>query len=116
MKINLLGIPRLKELINVSKTLKTPSMTIYVDEPYKSNKDLVRKLQVTMQFTTLNDILEEYAVFYDPDYKKSSLSTKDNASFLNIQNEISKHDSDLNFSSDSFSPWIIRLQFSRKQM
>jgi len=30
-----LGVPRLKEIINVAKNIKTPSMKIYLEEQYK---------------------------------------------------------------------------------
>lgn len=34
-----LGVPRFKELINVSKTLKSPSMTLVLKEPYANSAD-----------------------------------------------------------------------------
>jgi DNA-directed RNA polymerase II subunit RPB1 len=30
-----LGVPRLKEVINVAKTIKTPSLTIILEEAYR---------------------------------------------------------------------------------
>ena len=41
-----LGVPRLKEVINVTKTLKTPSMTIYLTHetiPYNKTEELKKK-------------------------------------------------------------------------
>jgi DNA-directed RNA polymerase II subunit RPB1 len=32
-----LGVPRLKEIINVAKNIKTPSMKIYLDDSIKQN-------------------------------------------------------------------------------
>jgi len=33
-----LGVPRLKEIINVAKNIKTPSMKIYLKDPYKNDQ------------------------------------------------------------------------------
>ena len=41
-----LGVPRLKEVINVAKTLKTPSMTIYLTPetiPYNETEEKKKK-------------------------------------------------------------------------
>jgi DNA-directed RNA polymerase II subunit RPB1 len=32
-----LGVPRLKEIINVAKTIKTPSLKIYLADTYKQS-------------------------------------------------------------------------------
>jgi len=37
------GVPRLKEIINVSKTMRIPSMSIYLKEEYSEDKDKVQK-------------------------------------------------------------------------
>lgn len=34
-----LGVPRLKEIINVAKNIKTPSMKIYLENEYKTKKE-----------------------------------------------------------------------------
>lgn len=36
-----LGVPRLKEIINVAKNIKTPSMKIYLKDKYKRNESMV---------------------------------------------------------------------------
>jgi len=33
-----LGVPRLQELLDASKRIKTPSLTIYMDPPLKEDK------------------------------------------------------------------------------
>jgi len=39
-----LGVPRLKEIINIATTLKTPSMTIYLKKEHQSDKEIMREV------------------------------------------------------------------------
>lgn len=39
-----LGVPRLKEIINVAKNIKAPSMQIYLQSQYKSQEESVMKV------------------------------------------------------------------------
>jgi DNA ligase (NAD+) len=51
------GVPRLKEIINISKNLKSENMTIYLINEYSSNKDNAKKIQSKFAYTQLKDIL-----------------------------------------------------------
>lgn len=58
-----LGIPRLKELINVTKKLKTPSLTMYEDgsvNQYSESgqKRLIESLRSRLEYKTLHDIIQ----------------------------------------------------------
>ena len=50
-----LGLPRLEELINVSKNIKTPTVTVYLNQGF--NKTQVNHIVSTMEYTTLNDLI-----------------------------------------------------------
>ena len=39
-----LGVPRLKEVINVARTLKTPMITIYLNALQKKSEDNIMKI------------------------------------------------------------------------
>lgn len=39
-----LGVPRLKEVINVARTLKTPMITIYLNTLQKKSEDNIMKI------------------------------------------------------------------------
>jgi len=53
-----LGVPRLKEILNLAKRLKTPSNTIYLtpEESKNYNHDVVKMLVPRLEQTTLADI------------------------------------------------------------
>ena len=56
-----LGVPRLKEIINVSKNIKTPSMILQLKNEYNS-KDCAEKIAAELEFTTLKSVVESYKV------------------------------------------------------
>jgi DNA-directed RNA polymerase II subunit RPB1 len=62
-----LGVPRLKEIINVLKLVKTPSLTVYLRKEYGLSYERVKRLQQALEFITLKNILQERSFFYDPD-------------------------------------------------
>ena len=68
-----LGIPRLKEVINVAKNIKTPSMTIHLKEKIddKYNADDILKLKGKMEYTSLLNIVSLSEIYYDPDITNS---------------------------------------------
>lgn len=61
------GVPRLDELLNntSSANMKTPSMTIYLTDKLKNNKDLSEELKYQFQYTQLKDIINKTELLYD---------------------------------------------------
>ena len=51
-----LGVPRLNEILNVSKKVKTPSLTIYLKEELAYDVEEANQLQIQLEYTTLVDI------------------------------------------------------------
>ena len=62
-----LGVPRFREIINVSNNIKTPSLKIYLKEKYKKKESKVSKLGMLMEYTTLSHVVNQSAIYYDPD-------------------------------------------------
>ena len=62
-----LGVPRLKEIINVLKLVKTPSLTIYLRKECGLSYERVKRLQQALEFISLKNILQESYFFFDPD-------------------------------------------------
>ena len=62
-----LGVPRLKEIINVSKNIKTPSLKIYLEDDFKKREEAVTKLGGMIEYTTLQHVVSSSQNFYDPD-------------------------------------------------
>lgn len=53
-----LGVPRLKEIINVAKNIKTPMMSIYLKKEFMKNEESMKQVLRDIEFTTISDIIE----------------------------------------------------------
>ena len=63
-----LGVPRLKEIINVSKKPKTPSLTVYLKKEFANDSEAAKAVQATLEHTTLLTVTTPHASapFCDP--------------------------------------------------
>ncbi|KEP67472.1 UNVERIFIED_CONTAM: DNA-directed RNA polymerase II RPB1 [Hammondia hammondi] len=62
-----LGVPRLKELINVAKQVKTPSLTVYLQDEIAMDQERAKDVQTHLEHTTLDRVTVVSQVIYDPD-------------------------------------------------
>jgi DNA-directed RNA polymerase II subunit RPB1 len=107
------GVPRLKELLHLSKTLKAPSLTIYLDDDISSTKTSCQQILNQIELTLLNDILLSINVFYDPDDKNTLV--EEDKDLLQIYSMFSGMDEVLT-EEDCGSKWIIRLEFDKEKI
>ena len=108
------GMPRIKELLSVSKNPKTPQMTIYLKDDIKTKKDLVHKIASYIKYTTLGEVRQNIDVYYDPDPKaKGGIMEKDNVKELISKNNTSKTACQHDIIG---LPWLIRIEIDRQKM
>lgn len=62
-----LGVPRLREVINVAKTLKTPSLKIFLDPKISKDESMVNRVGAKIQYLNLSHLVSEWGIYYDPD-------------------------------------------------
>ncbi len=56
------GLPRLIEIFDARKEIKTPMMEIFLNEPYSTSIDHVRKFAAMIKETTFGELVVEYAL------------------------------------------------------
>ena len=105
-----LGVPRLMEILNLSKNIKNPSMTIYFkkkDGCYNSQK--IFELNNAIQYTSLLDILSLYEIYYDPDITSTIIEEDQNMvnNYMKIMGE------KIETIKDNISPWVLRLKLDK---
>ena len=98
------GVPRIRELISVTKNPSTPSLTIYLKKESNSNKDFAKKVLNEIEELKFLYFVENTDIFYDNDI--SNTKTNDQL-FLNDYYNFYK---DLEF--DNISPWILKIKIS----
>ena len=81
-----LGVPRLKEIINVAKNIKTPSMKIYLKKKYKRDQVAATTFGGRIEHTTLSHVVKSSAIYYDPDYERTIV--KEDEMLLALYNDV----------------------------
>ena len=108
------GLPRVKELLGVSKNIKTSIMNIALDEEISNDKNAAEKISSHLRYTIFKDVVGTCELFYDPNPNdKSSITSKDGAT--QIMSVSSGNRSGCQSEIDNL-PWLLRLVISKEKM
>lgn len=107
-----LGVPRLKEIINVAVNLKTPSMTVYLEPHISRDIALAKEVEALLSYTTLKTVTASTEIFYDPD--PAATVIEDDREFVEAFFAIPDEDVEQNLHRQS--PWLLRFELDRAKM
>jgi DNA-directed RNA polymerase II subunit RPB1 len=107
------GVPRLKELLHLSKTLKAPSLTIFLNDGISDNKAQAQTVLNDIELTKLEDIMKSVRIYYDPDDANTNIA--EDKELLQIYNVFSGMDDEIN-DTDCSSLWVIRFELDKEKM
>jgi intein/homing endonuclease len=127
------GVPRFKELLSVSKNIKTPILLIYlqkdigtvinpvedadgkiIDTRFQETKEKAIKVMNALEITRLSDILDSSEIFWDPPGEgglSSGIPTDDD--MLDVYRAFEAVETT---KCRSNSPWLLRMKFNRDMM
>ncbi|KAF2140024.1 uncharacterized protein K452DRAFT_299980 [Aplosporella prunicola CBS 121167] len=110
-----LGVPRLKEILNVAKNIKTPSMKVYMktsmDMSDKDKQAAGMALRQRIEHTTLRSVTESVGLYYDPDIQSTVIEEdQDLVESYFIIPEDNMEDPDMQ------SRWMLRFVLSRRRL
>jgi len=109
-----LGVPRLKEIINVAKNIKTPSLKIYLDKKFRKDEKVAQKLMSKIEHTTLNHIVKSSQIYYDPDPERTII--KDDEDLLQLYNLVPDYNDEQAMAGRRFPPWVVRFVFDQEKI
>ena len=66
-----LGVPRLKEILNVAKNIKTPSMMVYQEQGNTGTQETAKLLRSAVEHTTLRSVTDMTEIYFDPDIQST---------------------------------------------
>ncbi|KTW31322.1 DNA-directed RNA polymerase II subunit rpb1 [Pneumocystis jirovecii RU7] len=107
-----LGVPRLKEILNVAKTIKTPSLTIYLTPEVSKDMESAKQVQTAIEHTTLKTVTSVTEIFYDPDPQQTVI--EEDRTFVEAFFAIPDEDVEANLHRQS--SWLLRLELDRAKM
>ena len=109
------GIPRLKELLHISKNLKSPATTIFIDNEISNNLQKCKYIKNRLDYTILKDLVVSSEIYYDPKHNVYETDIETDQELLMIYKEfIEIENPELEFQDNV--PWIIRLTFDKEVM
>ena len=105
------GVPRLEELLRLSKDIKTPIMTIHVAPEFAADKTKCKAILDEIETTHLRDLVRSSKVYFDPD----DAAVAEDGPMLAVYKEWrDKHPGMCPVLSRS--PWLLRLEFDKAAM
>lgn len=108
------GVPRIQEIINMSKEIKTPSMTIYLKPQYAENKEIAFRVKNQIEYTSIKDLLLSSEILYIPDKSKGKYPEEEEQ--YRVFQEIVELTETQCPSEDSLSNWVLWMEFDREVM
>ncbi|CEP25183.1 unnamed protein product [Cyberlindnera jadinii] len=106
------GVPRLKEILNVAKTMKTPSLTVYLEPEYASDQEKAKEIRSAIEHTTLKSVTVATEIYYDPDPRSTTI--EDDEEMVQLHFEIPDEETEATL--DKQSPWLLRIELDRAAM
>ena len=100
-----LGVPRLKEIINVSKKPKTPSLTVYLTGQATNDAEKCKQVLCRLEHCALRKVTANTAIYYDPDPQETVIC--EDQEWVNTYYEMPDQD---------ISQWLLRIELDRKRM
>ena len=108
------GVPRLDEIINLTKKIKTPSMTVFMKEHYSKDYNIIDKVASMIQHTKVRDIVNSTQILYEGG--ETLTGTDEELEFMSIYREFNDILEVDKVDEDNLSNWILHFDFNKETM
>lgn len=108
------GVPRFKELLSVSRNIKSPLMTVILKDPYCYNKEQSQKILNELAITTIKQITKTSEIFFDAlSMNAEDSNIDDDKGLMRVYREFN-----LLTPMDNAKPmpWVLRFTFDKMKM
>jgi DNA-directed RNA polymerase II subunit RPB1 len=106
-----LGVPRLKEILNVAKDIKTPSMVVYMEGDQHATQEQAKVLRSRVEHTSLRSVTASTEIWYDPDITSTTIE----ADYDIVESYYLIPDENLD-PPEKQSRWLLRIVLDRQKM
>ncbi|KAF2731593.1 beta and beta-prime subunits of DNA dependent RNA-polymerase [Polyplosphaeria fusca] len=104
-----LGVPRLKEILNIAANIKTPSMVI-CQEDRNGSQQQAKFLRSRVEHTTLRGLAEMVELYYDPDITRTVVEADEDM----VESYFIIPEDDVD--TEQQSKWLLRITLDRKKL
>lgn len=105
------GVPRIKELLSVTKNIKSPALTIFIKDEFNQDKKKCKEILNTVETTYFKDIVSSTKIYYDPDDFNTTI--EEDKLFLATYQEFVNQEM---ISVENLSPWLLRMEFEKEKL
>ena len=113
------GVPRLKELLKVTKSPKAISLTAYLKPEFRQDKEKAREVCQDLELTLLRDVTTRAAIYYDPKDEETVVDEGDKeliAFYKAFEKGIPDEDAAIAPEEEVWSRWMLRLELDRERL
>lgn len=107
-----LGVPRLTEILNVAKNIKTPALTVYLEPHIAEDIEKAKVVQSLIEHTNLKNVTSATEIFYDPDPRTTVIEDD----YDTVEAYFAIPDEKVEASIEYQSPWLLRFELDRAKM
>jgi DNA-directed RNA polymerase II subunit RPB1 len=104
-----LGVPRLKEILNIAANIKTPSMLVRQANA-SGDQQAAMLLRSRIELTTLRSLTHAVELYYDPEIKSTLIEQDEDM----VESYYAFGDDDDNIAAQS--KWLLRIVLDRKKL
>jgi DNA-directed RNA polymerase II subunit RPB1 len=110
------GVPRIEELTRVTKSMKSPSMTLFLVDGCRETKEKAIELKNRITWTTFRDVVKQSKIYFEPNDLKTTI-----AQDIRLVEAFNKYTLETTTSSTSSpamesTPWLLRFEIDRQKM
>ena len=114
------GVPRIEEILTLTKKLKNPSLTIFLKNEDAGDMDTAYKIASKIEHTRFIDIIKKSEIYYDPSDKTTQISyddelLQDYSEFREVLDEC-YGDAPQDEGDENENNWIIRIEMDETAM
>jgi DNA-directed RNA polymerase II subunit RPB1 len=107
------GVPRLRELLKITKNPKATSLTIYLKPEFRKSKDKAREVVQDLELTLLRNITRKIAIYWDPSDEATNIEEdRELIEFYRMYETAMNEEQ----GTKPTSKWILRLELNRDEM
>ena len=112
------GIPRLREILKVTKNPKASSLTIRMKPEFNTTderaQEKAREIKQDLELTLLRHITNKVAIYWDP--KDEATIIEEDREMLDFYRIMELNYNTANLKEPSTTPWLIRFELNREEM
>ena len=112
------GVPRLKELLKVTKSPKAISLTVYLKKEFREDREKAREVAQDLELTLLRDVTTRAAIYFDPNEDESVLEEDRDliAFYKKFEIDSMREKTEEDEEEEKWSKWMLRIELDRERL